>query len=271
MSFLNITREGHVAHVLLDKPEKLNALGKAFWSDTASALQALGEDPEVRAVVVRGAGRAFTAGLDIPDTMSRLPVDPGGGPPDGSRQAGLHRLIREMQGAISAFERIPVPVIAAVHGYCIGAGVDLITACDIRLASADAKFGVRETRLAMVADVGTLQRLPRVIGHGHARELIYTGRDFDAAYAERIGLVNRVLPDADALFADATALAEEIAANAPLTVRGAKHVLNEAQRHDIDRELEYVATYNTGHLLTQDLGMAITGALTKQTPEFSGR
>lgn len=268
---LNITREGHVAHLLLDRPDKLNALGNAFWTETAQTLQTLGEDPDVRVLVVRGAGRAFTAGLDIPEMMSRLPVDPAGGPPDGSRQAALHRLIRQMQGAITAFERLPVPVIAAVHGYCLGGGLDLITACDIRLCSADAKFGVRETKLAMVADVGTLQRLPRIVGPGHARELVYTGRDFDAAYAERIGLVNRVLPDAEALFADANALAAEIAANPPLTVRGAKHVLGEAQRHAIDRELEYVATYNTGHLLTQDLGMAITGALTKQTPEFGGR
>lgn len=271
VSFLNITREGHVAHLQLDNPDKLNALGKAFWTETAATLQALGQDSDVRAVVLRGAGRAFSAGLDIPEMMSRLPVDPGGGPPDGGRQAALHAMIRQMQGAITAFERLEVPVIAAVHGYCIGAGVDLITACDIRLCSADAKFGVRETKLAMVADVGTMQRLPRIVGPGHARELIYTGRDFDAAHAERIGLVNRVLPDPDALFADAAALAAEIAANPPLTVRGAKHVLGEAQRHAIDRELEYVATYNVGHLITQDLGMAITGALTKQTPEFSGR
>lgn len=271
MSFLNITREGHVAQLLLDRPDKLNALGKEFWTETARVLQSLGEDPDVRALVVRGAGRAFTAGLDIPEVMSRLPVDPNGGPPDGRRQAALHGLIREMQAAITAFERLPVPVIAAVHGYCLGGGVDLITACDIRLCSADTTFGVRETKLAMVADVGTLQRLPRLVGPGHARELVFTGRDFDASHAERIGLVNRVLPDPEALFAAANAMAQEIAANPPLTVRGAKHVMNEAERHAIDRELEYVATYNAGHLITQDLGMAITAALTKQTPEFGGR
>ncbi len=271
MSFLNITRDGHVAHVLLDNPSKLNAMGTVFWTETAKTLEALGEDPEVRVVLLRGAGRAFTAGLDIPEVMSKLPVDPAGGPPDGRRQAALHRMIREMQGAITAFERLPVPVIAAVHGYCLGAGVDLITACDIRLASADAVFGVRETKLAMVADIGTLQRLPRIVGPGHARELTYTGRDFDAAYAEKIGLVNRVLPDAEALFADAEALAQEIAANPPLTVRGSKQVLGEAQRHEIDRGLEYVATYNAAHLVTQDLGVAITAALTKQKPEFGGR
>ncbi len=271
VSFLNITRVGHVAHILLDNPSKLNALGTVFWTETAQTLQALGADPELRVVLLRGAGRAFTAGLDIPEVISKLPVDPAGGPPDGSRQAALHRMIREMQGAITAFERLPVPVIAAVHGYCLGAGVDLITACDIRLASADATFGVRETKLAMVADVGTLQRLPRIVGPGHARELTYTGRDFDATYAEKIGLVNRVLPDPETLFADADALAQEIAANPPLAVRGSKHVLGEAERYEIDRGLEYVATYNAAHLVTQDLGVAITAALTKQKPEFGGR
>lgn len=271
MSFLKITRDGPIAHVELHRPDALNALGRAFWSEAAPAMAQLGEDAELRAVVVSGAGRSFTAGLDIADVVSTLPVDPAGGPPDGARQAKLHQMIRDMQAAITAFERCPVPVIAAVHGHCLGAGVDLITACDIRLASADATFGVRETRLAMVADVGTLQRLPRIVGPGHARELIFTGRDFDAAHAERIGLVNRVLPDAGAVKSAALDLAQEIATNAPLAVRGSKHVLNEAQRYAIDQSLEYVATYNAAHLLSQDLGMAITAALTHQDPDFSGR
>ncbi len=271
MSLLSITTDGPIAQIVLDNPAKLNALGWSFWSEAAEQLRAMTEDSQVRVAVVRGAGRAFTAGLDIPDTMSKLPIDPAGGPPDGGRQAALHAMIRTMQAAITAFERCPVPIIAAVHGYCLGAGLDLITACDIRLASADAVFGVRETKLAMVADVGTLQRLPRIVGPGHARELVFTGRDFDAAHAERIGLVGRVLPDPQSLHEAAMVLAQEIAANAPLAVRGSKHVMNEAQRHAIERELEYVATYNAAHLVTQDLGMAITAAMTKQTPEFSGR
>ncbi len=271
MSFLNISRHGPIAQVLLDNPDKLNAFGPEFWDEAADQIDAIGTDDQVRVVIVSGAGRAFTAGLDIAAVMPSLPISPTGGPPDGRRQAQLHQTIRKMQGAITAFERCEVPVIAAVHGYCLGAGVDLITACDIRLAAADARFGVRETKLAMVADVGTLQRLPRIVGPGIARELVFTGRDFDAEYARAIGLVNRVLPDAAALQAAALELAHEIAANAPLAVRGSKRVLNEAHRHQVDRGLEYVATYNAAHLVTQDLGVAVTAALTKQKPEFEGR
>lgn len=271
MSFLKITRHDAVADVALNNPAKLNALGPAFWTEAAEQIRTLGEDPSVRCLVLRGEGRAFTAGLDIPGVMATLPIDPAGGPPDGSRQAKLHQTIRNMQAAVTAFERCAVPVIAAIHGYCLGGGIDLITACDIRLAAADAKFGVRETKLAMVADVGTLQRLPHIVGAGIARELVFTGRDFDAAYAERIGLVNRVLPDAESLHAAALELAAEIAANAPLAVRGAKQVMNEAVRHEIDRGLEYVATYNSAHLVTQDLAVAVTAAMTKQKPDFGGR
>jgi enoyl-CoA hydratase len=271
MAFLELRRVENIAHIELNNPDKLNALGPEFWSGMAPLLAEIDADLDVRVVVLTGAGRAFTAGLDLAAMLGKLPVAPNGGPPDGARQAQLHRMIREMQRAVTCLERCRVPVIAAVHGYCLGGGLEIATACDIRLAAADARFGVRETRIAIVADTGTLQRLPRIVGPGIARELIFTGRDFDAAYAERIGLVNRVLPDKTALHDAAFALAREIASNPPLTVQGAKHVLNEAVVRDIDRSLEYVATYNAAHLVTQDLGMAVTAAITKQTPEFSGR
>jgi enoyl-CoA hydratase len=271
MGFFKLRRVESIAHIELDDPNKLNALGPAFWDGMEPLVAEIDADFDVRVVVLTGAGRAFTAGLDLAAMVPNLPVSPSGGPPDGARQAKLHRLIRRMQRAVTCLERCRVPVIAAVHGWCLGGGVEIVTACDIRLASADAMFGVRETRIAIVADTGTLQRLPRVVAPGIARELIFTGRDFDAAYAERIGLVNRVLPDKEALHEAAFALAREIASNPPLTVQGAKHVLNEAVIGEIDRSLEYVATYNAAHLVTQDLGTAITAALTKQTPEFSGR
>lgn len=274
MSFFAVTRHGHVAHVELDAPDKLNALGPAFWEEAQPCVAALDADPQVRAIVLSGRGRAFTAGLDLVAMMPKLPIaTPGssGSAPDGARQAKLHQMIRDMQGAVTCFERSRVPVIAAIHGWCLGGGVDLACACDIRLAAADATFGVRETRLAMVADMGTLQRLPRVVGSGHARELAFTGRDFDATHAQRIGFVNRVLSDREVLLSDAFELAQAIAANAPLAVQGTKRVMNEAVRFDIDRGLEYVATWNAAHLVTQDLGMAVTAFVTKETPEYSGR
>jgi enoyl-CoA hydratase len=270
MAFYELQIRDAVATVELNRPDKLNALNAEAWDTLAPLMHRLDADRSVRAVVLRGRGRGFTAGLDVMDMMGRLPVKPGS-PPDGEAQANLHALIRHMQAAVTALERCRVPVVAAIHGPCIGGGVDLITACDLRFCAADARFSVRETRLAMVADLGTLQRLPALVGPGVARELVFTGRDFDAAEAARIGLVERVLPDVDALFAAADAVAREIAANPPLAVQGAKRVLLEASRGEVDRCLEYVATWNAAHLLTQDLGVAVTAFVTKEKPEFSGR
>lgn len=267
---IEVEIEGHVARLTLNLPDKLNAMGKWFWDGMAGAVARIEADPAARVIIVDGAGRAFTAGLDVMAMMNGLPIN-NGGPPDGARQARFHQLIRDMQQAMTCLERCRLPVIAAVHGYCLGAGVDLITACDIRLAAADAVFGVRETRMAIVADVGTLQRLPRIVGPGVARELVFTGRDFDAQYAERIGLVNRVLPDRAALRAAADALAAEIAQNPPLAVQGSKRVMNEAVRGEIDRGLEYVATWNAAHFATQDLGVAMAAFVSKQKPEYAGR
>jgi len=270
MSYLDYSLEAHVGHLRLTNEPKLNAMGPEFWDGMAARMAEIDADREVRALVITGAGRAFTAGLDLMEMMPRLPIGTDGNP-DGLRQARLHQLIRDMQGAITSVERSRVPVIAAIHGHCIGGGVDLATACDIRICSADANFSVREVRLAMVADVGTLQRLPAIVGQGVARELAFTGRDFDAAYAEGIGLVSRVLPDREALHAAAFELAGQIAANPPLAVQGTKAVMNHGVRADVDRGLEYVATWNAAHLVTQDLGVAVTAFVSQQEPEYSGR
>jgi len=264
-------KQGHVAWVTLNRPKKLNAMGPGFWTGMAPLFAGIDADAEIRVVVLRGAGRAFSAGLDLMAMMGVLPIDPSGGPPDGARQAALHAMIRSMQGAITAVARCRVPVIAAIHGPCLGAAVDLATACDIRYCSSDAFFGVRETRLAMVADMGTLQRLPAIVGPGRARELVFTGRDIDAAEADRIGLVDRVLPDPDGLFDAAGSLAAEIAAQAPLAVQGAKRVLLEQERARIDSSLEYVATFNAAHMVSRDLAAAAAAFMTGTAPEFEGR
>ncbi len=267
---LKLSRGDGIAHLKLDRPEKLNALGPEFWEDFGSTVEELEADESLRVLILGGEGRSFCAGLDIPAMMPLLPLEPGRGP-DGARQARFHRLIRQMQGAVQSLARCRLPVIAAVQGHCLGAGLDLICACDIRLASVEARFGVRETRLAMVADLGSLQYLPRIIGPGLARELIFTGRDFGAEEAKEIHLLNRVLPDPQALQEAALALAQEIVANPPLAVQGAKAVMNEAEKHQIERSLEYVATWNAAHLVTQDLGAAMSTMMTQQKPRYQGR
>ena len=265
---LDLRIDGHIAQVVLNNPTKMNAMGPWFWDEMPRVFRQIDESPDVRVAVIRAEGKAFTAGLDLVGMMPRLPIGATG--PDNKRQARLHQLIRDMQWAITCVERCRVPVIAAIQGYCVGGGVDLITAADIRLASADAIFSVREVKMAIVADVGTLQRLPRVVTPGVARELALTGRDIDAAYAEQIGLVNRVLPDAAALHTDAMTTAREIAENAPRAVQGTKQVMNQAIMAETDRGLEYVATWNTAYLISQDLGRAVQGFTTRTTPEFTG-
>ncbi len=266
---INLTVDGHIGRVTLDNPKKLNALGPWFWDEMPRVFREIEDNHAIRVVVLSANGRAFTAGLDLMAMMPRLPV--GGGPPDGQRQSRLHQLIRDLQAAITCVERCRVPVIAAIHGHCIGGGIDLITAADIRLASSDAIFSVREVKMAIVADLGTLQRLPRIVGEGNARELCLTGRDFGADHAERIGLITQIHADREAVLSAADALAVEIAANPPLAVQGTKRVMNESHRLETDRTLEYVATYNAAHLITQDLGVAVTAFVSKQTPEYSGR
>jgi enoyl-CoA hydratase len=271
---LSIERTGAVATLWLDRPEKLNALHRGLWQSIPDAVASLDADPEVRVIVLAGRGKAFCAGIDL---MDHAPGLAGGGSLSGrgesvvGKRLALLDDIRRYQHTVSSLADTNKPVIAAVHGACIGAGMDLITACDIRLAAADAKFSVRETRIAMVADVGTLQRLPRVIGDGPARELIFTGCDIDAARALAIGLVNDVLPDLGTLHERAQALAQEIAANSPLAVQGSKQVLGASRRREVAAELDYVALWNAAFLHSDDLGEAMNAFIQRRKPEFKGR
>jgi enoyl-CoA hydratase len=276
MTFQNliIERDGGVALLWLDRLEKLNALHRALWDSIPAAVAHLDADPEVRVIVLAGRGKAFCAGIDLMDHATALA---GGGAISGrgesavGKRRALYDDVRRYQRTVSCFADTNKPVIAAVHGACIGGGMDLITACDIRLCSADAVFSVRETKIAMVADVGTLQRLPRVIGDGPARELIFTGRDINAVHAREIGLVNELLPDADALHARARALAQEIAANSPLAVQGAKHVLGFVVRREVDAALDYVALWNSAFLHSEDLTEAMTAFMQRRPPTFRGQ
>jgi enoyl-CoA hydratase len=188
-----------------------------------------------------------------------------------SRARSARAEVLRLQAAVTSVADCPLPVIAAIHGYCIGGGVDLIAACDIRLASADALLSVREAKVAIVADLGSLQRLPHIIGKGHVAELAYTGKDITAGRAESIGLVNRVSADADAVLADARQLAAEIADNSPLAVQGTKAVLRASEGHSVADGLEYVATWNAGALASDDLVEAMTAFMEKRPAVFTGR
>ena len=263
---LAIERQDGVGWLWLDRPERRNALSADMWADLPAAVADLASDPEVRALVVGGRGTDFTTGIDLAmlGTLTRQ-----GRSPVESRRI-LYEEIKRLQDTMTSLARCAKPVVAAVHGYCLGAGMDLITACDIRLASAEAVFSVRETRMALVADVGTLQRLPKVIAPGHAAELIYTGRDIDAARAGEIGLVDRVLADPDALFDAAQTLGEEIAANSPLAVEGSKAMLRAGADMTTDQALDHVALWNASFLQSDDLAEALAAFGDKRPPRFTG-
>jgi enoyl-CoA hydratase len=259
----------HVATVWLDRPEQRNAFAPDFWEAFPRIMQALGEDSETRAIVIAARGKTFTAGIDL---KAFGPMFTDGA--DGSQVAdriALFNNIKKLQTTFTSIAKCPKPVVAAVHGHCLGAGIDLITACDIRLASEDAIFSVRETQIAMVADVGTMQRLPKIVNPGYLAEIVYTGKDFDAAYASEMGLVTGVYPNAEAVQQAATDLASEIAANSPLAVQGSKAVLQTGEGRSVDEALDYVALWNAAFIQSNDFSEAVMAFLQKRPPEFTGQ
>ena len=265
---LRVEVSGPVAHVVLTGPGKGNAMGPDFWRELPGVFDGLDRNPDVRAVVIRGDGRMFSSGLDLPAMLGGLaPKMAADGGLAGARTDVLDDVL-DMQRAMTAVESCRKPVIAAVHGWCIGGGVDLIAACDIRVAAGDARFSVREVKVAIVADMGSLQRLPAIVGEANTRLLALTGRDIDAGEALRMGLVSSVHDD---VVAAATELATEIAANPPLVVQGVKRVMNDTRGLSTADALRHVAVWNAAFLASHDLGEAMAAFMEKRPPEFKGR
>lgn len=265
MPLLSHEIRDHIAVVTLES----KTMPAEFFGACGQLFRELSERDDIRAVIVRGSHeKAFTYGLDLQSAFATLGPHMRGGL--AKPRMALRRKILEWQADITAVAECPVPVIAAVHGWCIGGGLDLISACDIRLCSADAQFSLRETKVAIVADLGSLQRLPAIIGQGHTRELAYTGKNIDAERARDIGLVNTILAERGILDASAMALAEEIARNPPLTVRGVKQVLDYGQGKSVADGLAYVAAWNSAFLASKDIAEAMTAFMSKRAPEFTG-
>lgn len=260
-----VSDAGGVAHIELSRPEKANAFSAAMWRELRSAFEWLGTSP-TRVAVLSGQGKHFCAGVDLEFLAARKAQVHA--LPDGKRAERVREWIVDLQRTISAAELCGKPVLAAIHGACVGAGVDLATACDMRYATHDARFSVKEVDLAIVADVGTLQRLPRLVGEGVARELAYTGRDFDGREAQAIGLVNQVFADKDSLMQHVMALAQSIARKSPLTVRGIKDTLNYSRDHSVAEGLEYVALRNAGALFSGDLDEAMVARQERRESKF---
>ncbi|MCI3945439.1 enoyl-CoA hydratase [Pseudomonas syringae] len=254
-----------IAHVQINRPEKLNAMNEAFWSEIIRIFDWVERTDEVRVVVLSGAGKHFSSGIDLAllaSVASRLGEDAG-------RNARvLRRTIRDMQASFTAVDKCRKPVLAAIQGYCLGGAIDLISACDMRYAAADAQFAIREIDMGMAADVGTLQRLPRIIGDGMLRELAYTGRTVGAEEAQRIGLVNRTFDDLAGLLEGVFAVAREIAGKSPIAIEGTKEMISYMRDHRVEDGLEHVAVWNAAMLQSPDLKLAMAAQMSKQKPVF---
>ncbi|PWW49034.1 crotonase/enoyl-CoA hydratase family protein [Melaminivora alkalimesophila] len=263
---LSVSLHEHIATVCLSRPDKANAMNATMWQEIRQAFQWVDETPQARVAVLQAEGKYFTAGIDLA-MMLGLEAEVAD-ECEGRQREKLRSLILDLQGTLTSLERCRKPVLAAIHGGCIGGGLDLVTCADMRYCSEDAFFTIKEIDIGMVADVGTLQRLPRLIGQGIARELAYTGRVVDAQEALRIGLVNRVYATREELHAGVQEIAVTIAAKSPLSIRGTKEMLNYARDHSVADGLNYVATWNAAMLQSQDLRQALQASMARQAPVF---
>jgi enoyl-CoA hydratase len=256
--------DGNVAHVELTREQKSNAMDGEMFAAIGEAFRNLGTDSRVRAILLSSRGRHFSAGIDLEYAAAQFAqsADPG-----RAAESRL-RYIKYLQDAFTAVEEARAPVVVAIQGGCIGAGVDLASACDLRVAAADAFFQVAEVDLAITADLGTLQRLGHLVPHGILRELAYTGRRMGAEEAARYGLVNRTAESPEAALDAARTLACTIAAKSPLAVAGAKLSLNYSRGRPVEEGLRHVALWNAGTLVSGDLSEALRSRREKSAPDF---
>ncbi|KAJ5950140.1 uncharacterized protein N7479_008553 [Penicillium vulpinum] len=259
----------YVAHVEINRPERLNAFIEVMWENMAQIFNKLSSDPRVRAIVLSGAGeRAFTTGLDVKAASEGLlssdtKTDPA------RKAVDLRRHITAFQDCVTAVERCEKPVIVALHGFSLGLGIDLSTATDVRLCARDTRFGVKEVDIGLAADVGTLSRLPKVVGnYGWVKEVALTAREFGAEEALRVGFVNAVYDNREATIAAAFKLASLMASKSPVAVQGTKEILNFSRDHSVQDGLRYTSVWNSAALQTQDVSAALLSGLQKRTPTF---
>lgn len=264
---LNVTKpKENVLQVELNRPDKRNAMNQAFWREMVECFTAASTDSDCRAIVISGAGKIFTAGLDLMEFAAIFPSDM-----EVSRK-GFHlkNVIADFQETFTCIEKCPKPVIAAVHNACVGGGIDMITACDIRYCSNDAWFQVKEVDIGLAADVGTLQRLPKITGNDSlARELAYTARKMMSDEALKFGLVSRVFPDRESTIAGALETAALIASKSPVAVQGSKVSMVYSRDHSVAEGLLHVATWNQCMLQSEDVMKAAMAMMQKEEPVFS--
>ena len=260
----------HVAHVRLSRPDELNTMVPEFWQELPEIVDAISDEGSARAIVVSSTGRHFSAGMDLSVFTSDSGLLGGGDAPTevGRQRALLRQTVRKLQDTFTALERARMPVLAAIQGGCIGGAVDMVTAADCRYATEDAFFCIQEINIGMTADVGTLQRLPKLIPEGVAREYAYTGRRMPAARAREVGLVNEVFETHDDLLSGVHEIAAEIATKSPLAVAGSKQVITYTRDHPVADSLEYIATWQAGMFQPGDMMESFGAKSDGRDPDF---
>ena len=258
--------ENHIAEVAFNRPGKANSLHGQAWNEMQTIFESLHEKPEVRVIILCGEGKHFCAGIDLSllmDVQRVQSIDC-----EGRKREQLRKFIFGLQNNISAIEKCRKPVLAAIHGACVGGGVDIISACDMRYCTADAYFSIKEIDLGLVADIGTLQRLPKIINPGIMAEMAYTGRKVSGEEAAKIGLVNRHFADKEMMMEEVRKLAATIAGKSPLCIRGTKEILLYTRDHSVEESLNYMTAWNASMLLSKDLLEAFQANMERREPVF---
>lgn len=267
-SSFEVTIEDKVAHLRFHRPEVMNTLTRAFWSELPAAVRDISENAKARAIVISSTGRHFTAGMDLDVFLSPAPVTGGDSADPYVRNEAFRLHVHSLQDTFTALDEARIPILVAIQGGCVGGGVDMVSACDMRYCTADGFFVIHEINIGMTADVGTFPRLCKLIPEGWVREMAYTGRRLPAAKAKEIGLVNEVFPDQETMLAEVMQRAKEIAEKNPVAVAGSKVMINYARDHSIRDALDYIATWQTGMWSPPHMAEAFAAQREKRLAEF---
>jgi enoyl-CoA hydratase len=262
-----VSIENHIAHIVLNRPKAFNAMPRPFWNELPAIVNDINDHAKARAIVISSTGKHFTAGMDISVFTDGDGLSASGGD-QHTRAEAFRQFVLTLQGSFNCLDEARMPVIAAIQGGCIGAGVDMTSACDIRYCTEDAFFQIAEINIGMTADVGTFPRLCKLIPEGWVRELAYSGRRLPAQKAKEIGLVNDVFATQDEMIAHAMELAREIATKAPVAVAGSKRMINYARDHSIADGLDYIATWQAGMFAPPHMMEAFAAKAQQRTPEY---